>query len=101
MCIYIFFKIIIIYTKQIIIDGDGEFDPTKPKDQGAAGGATGGGDENPQEYKFSDVHVPSERRWEKEGAKPKKPYAYQKLIQRAGQKLQKPRPLRECLQDEL
>ena len=51
MCIYILFKIIIIYTKQIIMDGDGEFDPTKPEDQGA----TGGGDENPQEYKFSDV----------------------------------------------
>ena len=26
-----------------------DIDPTKPEDQGAAGGGTGGGDENPQD----------------------------------------------------
>ena len=54
VCRYILFKIIFIYAKQKIMDGDGEFDPTT-KDQGATGGATGGGDENPQDYKFPDV----------------------------------------------
>ena len=33
------------------MDGDGEYDPTKPEDEGAAGG----GDENPQDYKFPDL----------------------------------------------
>ena len=67
------------------MDGDGEFDPTK--DQGAAGGATGGGDENPQDYKFPDVPSdpddPAAKRkwWERQGAKPKDPYAYKKLPQ--------------------
>ena len=27
-----------------------DIDPTKPEEQGAAGGALGGGDENPQDY---------------------------------------------------
>ena len=54
-----------------------DIDPTKPEDQGAAGGATGDGDENPQDYNLPGG--PTERRWERGGARPKNPYAYQKL----------------------
>ena len=59
------------------MDGDGEFDPTKPEDQGA----TGGSDENPQDYNLpgGPTDSPDERRrwWQKGGARPK----YQKLPQ--------------------
>ena len=48
-------------------------DPTKD-DMGAAGGARGGGDENPQDYALPGA--PTERRWEREGARPKNPYDY-------------------------
>ena len=68
-----------------------DIDPTKPEDQGAAGGATGGGDENPQDYNLpggpSDPADPaakqkvSGKKYGKKGAKPKDPYAYQKLSQ--------------------
>ena len=74
----------------IIMSDIPEYDPTKPEDQGAAGGATGGGDENPQDYRFPDVPGDSDdpaakqkRFWDqilaKRGAKPKDPY--QKLPQ--------------------
>ena len=59
-----------------------EYDPTKD-DMGADGGARGGDDENPQDYNLpgGPTDSPDERRrwWEKGGARPKDPYAYQKL----------------------
>ena len=83
MGIYILFKIVFIYTKQIIMDGEGGYDPTD--DMGAAGGATGGGDENPQGYNVpgGPTDSPYERRrwWQKEGARTKDTWAYQKLPQ--------------------
>ena len=61
-----------------------EYDPKKD-DMGAAGGARGGGDENPQDYKVPDepTEAPDERRrrWKKEGARPKDPYRYEGVPQ--------------------
>ena len=58
-------------------------DPTKD-DMGAAGGARGGGDENPEDYKFpdppTDTSDEQRRRWPG-GARPKDPYRYEKLPQ--------------------
>ena len=71
------------------MDGEGEFDPNS-KDMGAAEGAKRGGDENPKDYQLPgkpDAPAdPAAKRksfweeiWAKRGAKPKDPYAYQKL----------------------
>ena len=64
------------------MDGEGDFDPTT-KDQGATGGAMGGGDENSHDYKLpgGPGEPPSadpaakqksfwKEIWEKRGAKP-------------------------------
>ena len=62
------------------MDGNGECDPKTE----TTGGARGGGDENPKDYRLPDApsETPEQRRqWEREGAKPKDPYAYQKLPQ--------------------
>ena len=51
---------------------------------GAAGGARGGDDENPQDYNVPPpTEAPDEqrRRWEKEGARPKDPYRNEKIPQ--------------------
>ena len=59
-----------------------ELDPTD--DTGAAGGASGGGDDGAQGYNLPPpTENPDEQRsrWKREGAKPKKPYAYKKLPQ--------------------
>ena len=69
-----------------------DIDPTT-KDQGAAGGATGGGDENPQDYNlpggpsYPDDPAAKQKSfwkdiWEKRGARPKDPYAYKKTSSR-------------------
>ena len=89
-----------------------DIDPTKPEEQGAAGG----GDENPQDYSVpgEPTETPDEQRrwWEREGARPKDPYRYEKLPQHDQQNfltkkkdylplqraLQKPLSLREILQ---
>ena len=59
-----------------------EYDPTKD-DTGAAGGARGGGDKNPQDYNLpgGPTVSPEEqrRRWWQKGARPKDPYAYKPL----------------------
>ena len=71
------------------MDGEGEYDPNS-KDMGAAEGAKGGGDENPKDYQLPgapDAPADSAAKrkrfwqdiWEIGGAKPKDPYAYQKL----------------------
>ena len=61
-----------------------EYDPTKD-DTGAAGGACGGGDENPQDYNLpggpTDSPDEQRRRWWQKGARPKDPRAYQRLPQ--------------------
>ena len=59
-----------------------EYDPTD--DMGAGEGAKEGGDENPDDYKFSDPPTDTSdeqrRRWPG-GARPKDPYRYEKLPQ--------------------
>ena len=65
-----------------------DIDPTKPEEQGAAGGA-GNDDDIPdwQDWKLvppspsPEPPEPPKSMWEKEGARPKNPYAYQKVPQ--------------------
>ena len=58
------------------------YDPTGD-DMGAAGGATRGGDENPQDSNFpgrpTDSPEEQRRDWQKEGARPKNPWEYQPI----------------------
>ena len=66
-----------------------EIDPEKPEDMGAAGGASGGGDENTEDYKLPGgssapdppVKPPSKLRsmWDSITEKRKDPYTYKKL----------------------
>ena len=58
-----------------------KYDPTKD-DTGAAGGAPGGGDDDTQDWSLpgGPTYSRDERRsWWQKGARPKDPYAYQKL----------------------
>ena len=83
VCVYIYFVLkLYLYIQTKIRDGD-PYDPSTD-DMGHTGGAIGGGDENPQDYKFPDTptETPDQRRWEKKGAKPKDPYAYKKTSSR-------------------
>ena len=52
-----------------------DIDPSKPEEQGAAGGT--GDDDDISDWKL----VPPSPKWEKEGARPKNPYTYQKVPQ--------------------
>ena len=64
---------------------DIDVDPTKPEVQGAAGGA--GDDDDISDWKLVPPSPPPEppdppkSMWEKEGARPKNPYVYQKVPQ--------------------
>ena len=68
------------------MDGEGEM-IQKLLDKVTPGGASGGSDENPQDYKLPGApDAPAAKRksfreeiWEKRGAKPKDPYVYQRL----------------------
>ena len=59
-----------------------EFDPTKTDDRGTTGGASGGGDEDPRNWALPDTPTDTSdkrRSFWPGGARPKDPYAYQKL----------------------
>ena len=73
-----------MYVKQKIMDG--EIDPTKTEDKTTetSGGARGGGDDDPRDLRVPDSPTqtsddPRRKWWERGGARPKDPYAYQKL----------------------
>ena len=59
-----------------------EYDPTKD-DTGAAEGATGGGDDDTQDYNLpggtTDSPEKQRRKWYQRGARPKDPYGYKPL----------------------
>ena len=60
-----------------------DIDPTKPEEQGAAGGAPGGGDD-PRDWSLpGDPSNPDEqrRRWPG-GARPKDPYRYENFLKK-------------------
>ena len=61
------------------MDGVPEVDPTKTE---TSGGARGGSDEDPRNWALPDTHPETSdrrRKWRPGGARPKDPYAYQKL----------------------
>ena len=61
---------------------DGEFDPTKTDDKDTTGGARGGDDDNQRNWDLPDAPddpAGKRRRFWPGGARPKDPYAYQKL----------------------
>ena len=63
--------------------GKGEFDPTEIDDKGTTGGARGSGNDDSRDWRLPDTPTETSDQgrkwWERGGARPKNPYAYQKL----------------------
>ena len=64
------------------MSGEGEYDVTTTEDK-TTGGASGGGDDDPRDSRLPDAPTDTcdqrRRFWERTGARPKDPYAYEKV----------------------